>query len=140
MKLIASGVGFIFNNLVMPKPVLNLGAPLDYLLIMGAGLFTLIYIVARALGKYFGASITKSPTTVKKYLGFTFLPHSGVSLVFTGIAVSALSVPAPECAGIPFYGHELGEGVNHDLSLNDKAFCTSLPFRILAKQKIMISV
>lgn len=144
--LIASGVGFFFNNLVMPKPVLNfmligmafsaafsnmvsekrleqimqafnpflgiamiivilnLGAPLDYHLIMGAGLFTVIYIAARALGKYFGAyfgaSITKSPETVKKFLGFTLLPHSGVSLVFTGIAVSVLSKPAPECAGI----------------------------------------
>lgn len=144
--LIASGVGFFFNSVVMPKPVLNfmligmafsaafsnmvtekrleqimdvfnpflgiamiivilnLGAPLDYHLIMGAGVFTGIYIIARALGKYFGAyfgaSITKSPETVKKFLGFTLLPHSGVSLVFTGIAVSVLSAPAPECARI----------------------------------------
>lgn len=144
--LIASGIGFFFNNVVMPKPVLNfmligmafsatfsnmmmeerleqimdvfnpflgvamiivilnLGAPLDYHLIMGAGLFTVLYIVARACGKYFGAyfgaSITKSPEAVKKYLGFTLLPHSGVSLVFTGIAVSVLAAPAPECAQI----------------------------------------
>lgn len=144
--LIASGIGFLFNNLVMPKPVLNfmligmafsatfsnmvseerleqimqvfnpflgvamiivilnLGAPLDYHLIMGAGLFTVIYIAARAFGKYFGAyfgaGITKSPATVRKFLGFTLLPHSGVSLVFTGIAVSVLSAPDPECARI----------------------------------------
>lgn len=142
----ASGVGFIFNNFVMPKPminfmligmafsatfanmiseerlnqimcsfnpilgvsmivvILNLGTPLDYHLILGAGLFTAIYIIARAVGKYsgafFGASITQSPETVKKYLGFTLLPHSGVSLVFTGIAVSVLAVPAPESAKI----------------------------------------
>lgn len=84
--------------------ILNLGAPLDYHLILGAGLFTAIYIVSRAFGKYFGArfgaGVTKSPDTVKKYLGFTLLPHSGVSLVFTGIAVSVLAVPAPECAQI----------------------------------------
>lgn len=144
--LIASGVGFIFNNIVMPKPVLNfmiigmafsatfsnmvseerlnqimdafnpmlgfsmvvvilnLGAPLDYHLILGAGLFTAIYIIARAIGKYsgayFGASVTHLPETVKKYLGLTLLPHSGVSLVFTGIAVSVLAGPAPECAKI----------------------------------------
>ncbi len=144
--LITSGVGFFFNNVVMPKPILNfmlmgmafsaafsnmitekrleqimqafnpflgiamiivilnLGAPLDYHLIMGAGMFTAIYIIARALGKYFGAyfgaSITKSPETVKKYLGFTLLPHSGVSLVFTGIAVSVLSTSDSECARI----------------------------------------
>lgn len=144
--LCTSVVGFFFNNIVMPKPVLNfmligmafsaafsniiseerlaqlmgafnpvlsismvvvilnLGAPLDYHLILGAGLFTAIYIISRAFGKYFGAffgaSVMKSPKTVKKYLGFTLLPHSGVSLVFTGIAVSVLAQPAPECAQI----------------------------------------
>ena len=84
--------------------ILNLGAPLDYHLILGADLFTTIYILARATGKYFGAyfgaSITKSPKTVKNYLGLTLLPHSGVSLVFKGIAVSVLSGPVPECAQI----------------------------------------
>lgn len=146
MIIVSSAVGFLFNSLVLPRPVLNfmligmafsatfsnmvsearleqimegfnpilgiamivvilnLGAPLDYHLILGAGLFTVIYILARAAGKYFGAyfgaSITKSPETVKKYLGLTLLPHSGVSLVFTGIAVSVLTAPAPECARI----------------------------------------
>lgn len=91
------GFGFIIM-------ILNLGAPLDYHLIFSAGLYTVIYIVFRAIGKYsgayFGAAVTHAPDTVKKYLGFTLLPHSGVSLVFTGIAVSVLSVPAPECAAI----------------------------------------
>lgn len=144
--LISAGVGFIFNDLVLPKPVLNfmligmafsatfsnmiseerleqimnsfnpilgismivvilnLGTPLDYHLILGAGVFTAIYIISRAVGKYggalFGAVITDSPETVKKYLGLTLLPHSGVSLVFTGIAVSVLSGPAPEYAKV----------------------------------------
>jgi len=84
--------------------ILNLGTPLDYHLILGAGLFTAIYIISRAVGKYggayIGAVITDSPETVKKYLGFTLLPHSGVSLVFTGIAVSVLSGPAPEYAKV----------------------------------------
>lgn len=139
-------MGFFFNNVVMPQPVLNfmlmgmafsatfsnmvseerlaqimhsfnpilgiamiivilnLGAPLDYHLILDAGLFTAIYILSRAVGKYFGAFFgaraTKSPKTVQKFLGLTLLPHSGVSLVFTGIAVSVLSGPAPECAKI----------------------------------------
>ncbi|APF28839.1 sodium/hydrogen exchanger family protein [Clostridium sporogenes] len=144
--LISSGVGFIFDKVILPEPVLNfmligmafsatfanmisknrlekimsafnpildismivvilnLGTPLDYHLILGAGLFTAIYIISRAVGKYsgafFGAAITHSPQTVKKYLGLTLLPHSGVSLVFTGIAVSVLKGPAPECAKI----------------------------------------
>lgn len=84
--------------------ILNLGAPLDYHLILGAGLYTAVYILARAFGKYFGAffgaAVTGSPKTVRNYLGLTLLPHSGVSLVFTGIAVSVLSGPAPECAQI----------------------------------------
>lgn len=96
-----------FNPLLgisMIVVILNLGAPLDFHAILGAGLYTFIYIIARALGKYFGAYFgaraTKMDPSVKKYLGFTLLPHSGVSLVFTGIAVSVLSTPAPECAKI----------------------------------------
>lgn len=84
--------------------ILNLGAPLNYHAILGAGMFTVIYIVSRACGKYFGArlgaKVTRMPKTVQKYLGFTLLPHSGVSLVFTGIAVSTLSGAAPDCAKI----------------------------------------
>lgn len=84
--------------------ILNLAAPLDYHLILGAGVFTAVYIISRALGKYFGAFfgavITKSPKTVRNFLGLTLLPHSGVSLVFTGIAVSVLTGSAPECARI----------------------------------------
>lgn len=91
-------------GIAMMFVILNLGAPLDYHLIMGAGAFTAIYIAARACGKYFGAyfgaRMTKSPDTVRRCLGFTLLPHSGVSLVFTGVAVSVLSDPAPECAQI----------------------------------------
>lgn len=74
--------------------IVDLGAPLDYHLILGAGLFTFIYIVARAFGKYSGARLgakwMKMPETVQKYLGFTLLPHSGVSLVFTGIVCATL--------------------------------------------------
>lgn len=84
--------------------ILNLGATLDYHSIMGAGVFTAVYIVSRALGKYlgsyWGASITHAPRTVKKYLGLTLLPHSGVSLVFTGIAVSILGSADPESSRI----------------------------------------
>lgn len=74
--------------------IVDLGAPLDYHLILGAGFFTFLYILSRACGKYFGARLgakgMKMPDTVQKYLGFTLLPHSGVSLVFTGIICSVL--------------------------------------------------
>lgn len=91
-------------NIAIVAVILNLGAPLDYHLIFGAGLFTAIYIISRACGKYFGArlgaTITHSPVSVQKYLGFTLLPHSGVSLVFTGIAVKMLTSFAPAEATI----------------------------------------
>lgn len=84
--------------------ILNLGAPLDYHAIANAGLYTFIYIAARAFGKYFGAAIGSKATgaekPVQKYLGLTLLPHSGVSLVFTGIAVSMLSGVSDGCAEI----------------------------------------
>ncbi len=84
--------------------IVKLGAGLDYRLILGAGLFMLVYILAMAFGKYtgvvFGATISKAPPQIKKYLGFTLLPHSGVSLVFTGIAVNVISPSDPSPAQI----------------------------------------
>ena len=40
------------------------------------------------------------PVTVQKFLGLTLLPHSGVSLVFTGIISSVLASARPELAAI----------------------------------------
>ena len=49
-----------------------------------------IYIIARCVGKYFGAftssRITKSEPTVQKYLGFTLFPQAGVAI---GLATTA---------------------------------------------------
>ncbi len=83
--------------------IVGLGAPLDVHLILGAGLYTFVYIASRAVGKYFGARFgakaTHMPETVQKYLGLTLLPHSGVSLVFTGIACSTLAAE-PALSGV----------------------------------------
>lgn len=91
-------------NLSLVIVIVNLGMPLDYRLIAGAGLFTVIYIFSRAIGKigsaYLGGKITKADPAVTKYLGLTLLPHSGVSLVFTGIAVSTLTVVDAALASI----------------------------------------
>lgn len=99
MKTMNPIIGF-----AMIVAILNLAAPLDYHLIFGAGIYTAVYIIARAIGKYsgawFGSAVTHAPKTVRNFLGFTLLTHSGVSLVFTGIAVSVLINPAPECASI----------------------------------------
>ncbi|RKJ77523.1 potassium transporter [Butyricicoccus sp. 1XD8-22] len=83
--------------------IVDLGTPLNYHLILGAGFYTFLYIAARGTGKYlgarFGAKAMKMPDTVQKYLGLTLLPHSGVSLVFTGIACATLT-SQPELVGI----------------------------------------
>lgn len=91
-------------NISLIAVIVNLGMPLDYRAIAGAGVFTAIYMVSRAIGKiggaYLGGVMTKAEPAVKKYLGFTLLPHSGVSLIFAGIAISTLSAVRPDCAEI----------------------------------------
>ena len=90
MKYCSPVVGACFTLII-----LNLGGPLDYRLILGAGVFTAVYIIARAAGKIggaaLGAQLSHAAPTVKKYLGMTILPHSGVSLVLAGIALSTLT-------------------------------------------------
>ena len=91
-------------NISLVIVIVNLGMPLDYRLIAGAGIFTAVYIISRAVGKiggaYFGGKISKAEPVVTKYLGFTLLPHSGVSLVFTGIAVTTLTAIDSSSAAI----------------------------------------
>ena len=52
-----------------------------------------VYIVARSLGKYYGANIsariTKSDPNIVKYLGITLLPQAGVAL---GMAIKAIEL------------------------------------------------
>lgn len=153
MILVAAGVGFAFNALVLPRPVLNfmligmafsatfsnmipetrleqimkyfnpvlgismivvilnLGAPLDYHLILGAGLFTLIYILARAAGKYFGAyfgaSITQFPCHCAEISGsYPAATLRGFPGVYRHCGVGA-DRPCPRmCSGIA--GHHCG--------------------------------
>ncbi|MBR2461165.1 MAG: cation:proton antiporter [Clostridia bacterium] len=53
----------------------------------------IVYIIARSLGKYYGANIsakmTKSDPNIVKYLGITLLPQAGVAL---GMAIKAVEL------------------------------------------------
>ena len=53
----------------------------------------IVYIIARSLGKYYGANIsarmTKSDPSIIKYLGITLLPQAGVAL---GMAIKAIEL------------------------------------------------
>jgi len=80
--------------------ILDLGMELNYKLISSAGFFTILYIISRGTGKILSANIaTKAlgfSPSVSKYLGLTLLPHTGVSLVFTGLAISTLLPISPD--------------------------------------------
>ena len=53
-----------------------------------------LYIIARSLGKYFGAAvscrITGEPKNISDHLGITLLPQAGVAL---GMALTASALP-----------------------------------------------
>ena len=57
----------------------------------------LVYILARSLGKYFGAgwssALAKSPEPVRKWLGITLLPQAGVALGMCATAYRVLGGP-----------------------------------------------
>ena len=47
-----------------------------------------------------GAKVTKSEDSIKKFFGLTLLPHSSISLLFTGIIINVLTVIDPCLASI----------------------------------------
>ncbi|MDY0345489.1 MAG: cation:proton antiporter [Bacilli bacterium] len=60
------------------------GAELDVSVIITVGIVGIVYIVARSVGKYFGAYLgaltVKSEKSIRHYLGFTLLPQAGVAI------------------------------------------------------------
>ena len=54
--------------------------------------------MGKYISTYVGGKVSKSPKNITKYLGLTLLPHSGVSLVFTGMAVTSLNTFDTESA------------------------------------------
>ena len=66
----------------------------------GDGSVTPAAIVGIVLFPFVIGILMKAEPVVTKYLGFTLLPHSGVSLVFTGIAAATLIAIDPSLASI----------------------------------------
>lgn len=95
--------------------ILNLGAPLDYHLILGAGMFTAIYIIARAAGKYFGAyfgaSVTKPPESVKKISWtYPFAAFRSIACVYWNCSVCVSRTGTGLCEN--YSGNNCGSGGN----------------------------
>ncbi len=72
------------------------GASLQFDVIIAAGAVGLMYIIGRTIGKifgsYIGTAIVKSSPNVRKYLGMTLLPQSGVAI---GLSIAAYNAIAP---------------------------------------------
>lgn len=70
------------------------GAELDVSIIPSIGVIGVIYILMRIFGKvfgaWFGAVLTKSVSTVKKYVGWTLLPQAGVAIGLSLVVDKAL--------------------------------------------------
>jgi len=71
------------------------GAHFDYTVIKTAGLLATVIVVGRFIGKYvgvnIGASISRAPLSIKKYLGFGLFPVAGVTI---GLAMLLKQHPA----------------------------------------------
>lgn len=57
-------------------------------------------VLENFLFSYVGAKVIKTEDFIKRYFGLTLLPHSGVSLLFTGISINVLTVIDPCLASI----------------------------------------
>ena len=68
------------------------GAELNLEVLPTVGVLGVLYIIARSLGKYFGAmagaGAVKADPNVRKYLGITLLPQAGVAVGMATIALS----------------------------------------------------
>jgi len=68
------------------------GADLDLSILPTVGLLGVLYIIARSLGKYFGAMLgataVKADRNIRKYLGITLLPQAGVAIGMAQIALA----------------------------------------------------
>lgn len=69
------------------------GVELDLKVIPVVGIVGVVYIVARCIGKYFGAriggAITKAEPNVRKYLGIALFPQAGVAIGMAQLVQSA---------------------------------------------------
>lgn len=70
------------------------GAELDVSVIPTVGVIGIVYLIARSLGKYFGAMLgakaVKADKNVQKYLGLTLLPQAGVAIGMAQMVLSEL--------------------------------------------------
>jgi Kef-type K+ transport system membrane component KefB len=90
----------LVNEFITPFFVLFFtiaGASLELDVLASVGWIGIAYVLARGIGKWvgatFGATVMKSPKTVRKYLGLALLPQGGISI---GLSVLVRQIFTPE--------------------------------------------
>jgi len=70
------------------------GANLNIGILPSVGVTGTLYVVFRVIGKIFGAAtgaiLSNAEPVVKKYLGYTLIPHAGVAIGLAGISMSVV--------------------------------------------------
>lgn len=73
------------------------GVQLDLSILKDVGFLGIAYVIIRVAGKmlgaYLGARISKFPSTVQKYLGYTLIPQAGVAIGLSMVAQDTLPDP-----------------------------------------------
>lgn len=73
------------------------GVQLDLSILKDVGFLGIAYVIIRVAGKmlgaYLGARISKFPSTVQKYLGYTLIPQAGVAIGLSMVAQNTLPDP-----------------------------------------------
>lgn len=73
------------------------GVQLDLSILKDVGILGIAYVIIRVAGKmlgaYLGARISKFPSTVQKYLGYTLIPQAGVAIGLSMVAQNTLPDP-----------------------------------------------
>ncbi len=80
------------------------GAELDLAVIPTVGLLGVLYLLARSLGKYFGAylgsTLVKAHPHIRRYLGITLLPQAGVAIGMAQVVIGALPDYGPSIRAV----------------------------------------
>lgn len=92
------------------------GVELKLSVLTSVGIIGLIYVLFRVVGKIFGANIgariTKSETSIRKYLGFSLIPQAGVAIGLSLVATQVL----PDTLGAQVRAIILAATVIYELS------------------------
>lgn len=94
----------LFHNYLFMFFIVSLSKDLNPFGLLSGGLTMIIYVISRAvskyLGSYIGAKISRAEGKISRGIGIVMQPHSGVSIMFSGISAHAITPLSPELASL----------------------------------------